>query len=51
MENVRKRLDTVFKLLNTILVYGDGVDAMFAVKQELRALYKELDRGEEKEKC
>lgn len=39
---LKERLDRVYKLLSVIPVAGDGVDAMFVARQELRKIFEEL---------
>lgn len=40
MNELQKKLDSVFQLLGKLPVTGDAVDIMFCVRQELREAYK-----------
>ena len=47
MMDVLKELDGVFKLISTIPVSGEDVDAMAAARAKLRRVYAELSKFSE----
>lgn len=44
MSKVLEELDAVFRLISTIPVSGESVDAMAAARAKLRRVYAELDK-------
>lgn len=48
MNEAKKELDTVLKLLGTIVLSGDAVDVMAAAKSKIRRVSAMLDTGGEK---
>lgn len=47
--DITKSLEKVFNLLNMIPVQGEGIEIMYAARQELRAVFHEL-KDQETEK-
>ena len=46
-EKLKKEIDTAFGLISTLLVKGDGVDAVAAAKAALRRAYALVSDSEE----
>lgn len=44
MEELKKELDIVFKLISAVPVTGEGVDVMAAARDHLRTAYKLLEQ-------
>lgn len=47
MEEIKREIDTVFKLISSIPVTGAAVDSMAVARAKLRKVYAELNKTEE----
>lgn len=50
MGNIIAEIDSIFKIVSSVPVSGDSVDAIAAVRVKLRNVYSELKKLDQKDK-